>query len=254
MRRIHDPDGWTRYSPNIVGWLGIAGMAVAGVLGVTGALSLFRFGLDEEPLYWWSLRSGFAVMSMFFVLGWSLALSWLIPRSGNPKLIAKWSLVAAPIILIVCFLHDARSGVALYPGGLTYRQAGIFSPKYFVAYGDLEAVETGCVFERERGRYSRPSTKYPSAIYNVRTPAGDWINLSHTALRWSDRFDWRGWLAVVSDVDQTISKAGGERQGIRHATNGRLLYDVGCVEAFGGKFDETERLQWQRVMRLDGDD
>ena len=205
---------------------------------------MFRSGLDEAPLYWWNLASGFAVVSILFTLGWALVLRWLIPRSGNPQLIAKWSLVVVPIIVTVSFLHDARSGVALYPSGLTYRQPGFLSPRYSVPYASLEAVETGCVFHRRRGNV------HAEVIYDTRTPNGDWISLS--VLRLSDRSDWRGWLAAIGEVDQAVSNVGGERRGSRHTTNGRLLYDDGCVEAFGRKFNEAERLKWFRIMRVGG--
>ena len=251
MRRIHDPDGWTRHSARIVGLLVLAALALLVFVALIGVLSTFRSGLDEPPLYWWGLTSGFAVLPMLFILGWSLVLFWLIPRSGNPKLIAKWSLVAVPIILIVCILHDVRSGVALYHSSLTYRQPGFLSPKHSVPYASLEAVATSCVFRRERRSYGRGAF-YASMTYEVRTPNGDWINLSDTALRLSDRRDWRGWLAVVSKVDQAVTNAGGERRVRRHAMDGRLLYEEGCVEAFGRKFDEAGRLQWYRAMRLDG--
>ncbi len=245
MRRIHDPASWTRYSPNIVGLIAFVGLGAAGFVGQVGALSMFRAGLDEAPLYWWSLASGFAVVSMLFTLGWSLVLRWLIPRSGNPQLIAKWSLIVVPIIVIVSFLHDARSGVALYPSSLTYRQPGFLSPRYSVPYASLEAVETGCVFHRRRGNV------HVAVIYDARTPNGDWIRLS--ALRLSDRRDWRGWVAAISDVDHAVSDAGGDRRVSRHAMDGRrLLYEDGCVEAFASKFDEAGRRQWYRVMRLGG--
>ena len=244
MRRIHDPASWTRHSSNIVGLIALVGLGASVFVGQVGALSIFRSGLDEAPLYWWGLASGFSVMSMLFTLGWSLVLRWLIPRSGNPQRIAKWSLVVVPMIVIISFLHDARSGVALYPGGLTYQQPGFFSPRYSVPYASLEAVETGCVFYRRRGNV------HPEVIYDARAPNGDWISLS--ALRLSDLSDWRGWVAVISDVDHAVSNAGGDRRGSRHAMDGRLLYESGCIEAFASKFDEAGRRQWYRIIRLDG--